>query len=100
MAIFNTSRGRGSQQRIGLDGAVLWRPLQTARQPDPPLGNPEQKAKYLPKLISGEPVSFAMSETGAGSGVVLMNLKTDEVAGGYRSTAPSSGSQIRHMKTL
>src|SRR3546814_8058580 len=34
-------------------------------------GNPEQKAKYLPGLISGEHVgSLAMSETGAGSDVV------------------------------
>jgi isovaleryl-CoA dehydrogenase len=44
---------------------VLWRALQPVRQPDPPLGQPEQKAKYLPKLISGEHVgSLAMSEAG------------------------------------
>jgi isovaleryl-CoA dehydrogenase len=37
-------------------------------------GNPEQKAKYLPKLVSGEHVgSLAMSEAGAGSDVVSMN---------------------------
>jgi isovaleryl-CoA dehydrogenase len=48
-------------------------------------GNPEQKAKYLPKLISGEHVgSLAMSEAGAGSDVVAMKLKADKVAGGYR----------------
>ena len=47
--------------------------------------NPEQKAKYLPKLISGEHVgSLAMSEAGAGSDVVSMKLKADKVAGGYR----------------
>jgi len=44
----------------------------------------EQKAKYLPKLISGEHVgSLAMSEAGAGSDVVSMKLKADKVDGGY-----------------
>jgi len=47
-------------------------------------GNPEQKAKYLPKLVSGEHVgSLAMSEVGAGSDVVSMKLRADEVQGGY-----------------
>jgi isovaleryl-CoA dehydrogenase len=47
--------------------------------------NPEQKAKYLPKLISGEHIgSLAMSEAGAGSDVVSMKLKADRVDGGYR----------------
>ena len=46
---------------------------------------PEQKAKYLPKLISGEHVgSLAMSEAGAGSDVVSMKLKAETVDGGYR----------------
>lgn len=46
--------------------------------------NPEQKAKYLPGLISGEHVgSLAMSEVGAGSDVVSMKLKADKVQGGY-----------------
>ncbi|MEM1052099.1 MAG: isovaleryl-CoA dehydrogenase [Pseudomonadota bacterium] len=46
--------------------------------------NPEQKEKYLPKLISGEHVgSLAMSEAGAGSDVVSMKLKADAVQGGY-----------------
>ena len=46
--------------------------------------SPEQKAKYLPKLISGEHVgSLAMSEAGAGSDVVSMKLKADRVQGGY-----------------
>ncbi|UAB78649.1 isovaleryl-CoA dehydrogenase [Erythrobacter sp. SCSIO 43205] len=45
---------------------------------------PEQKAKYLPKLISGEHVgSLAMSEAGAGSDVVSMKLKADAIEGGY-----------------
>ncbi|TCJ39992.1 isovaleryl-CoA dehydrogenase [Parafrankia sp. BMG5.11] len=47
-------------------------------------GNPEQKAKYLPKLISGEHVgSLAMSEASAGSDVVSMKLKAEAVQGGY-----------------
>src|SRR5690606_24304098 len=41
-------------------------------------GNAEQKAKYLPRLISGEHLgSLAMSETGAGSDVVSMKLKAE-----------------------
>ncbi|WP_084580696.1 isovaleryl-CoA dehydrogenase [Sphingomonas azotifigens] len=47
-------------------------------------GNEAQKAKYLPKLISGEHVgSLAMSEAGAGSDVVSMKLKAEKVQGGY-----------------
>ena len=39
-------------------------------------GNAEQKARYLPKLISGEHVgALAMSESGAGSDVVSMRLR-------------------------
>jgi len=46
--------------------------------------SPEQKAKYLPKLVSGEHVgSLAMSESGAGSDVVSMKLKAEQVQGGY-----------------
>ena len=48
-------------------------------------GNPDQKAKYLPKLVSGEHVgSLAMSEAGAGSDVVAMKLRADAVDGGWR----------------
>ena len=47
-------------------------------------GTDEQKAKYLPGLISGEHVgSLAMSEAGAGSDVVSMKLKAEAVQGGY-----------------
>ena len=47
-------------------------------------GNEAQKAKYLPKLVSGEHVgSLAMSEASAGSDVVSMKLKADAVQGGY-----------------
>jgi isovaleryl-CoA dehydrogenase len=41
-------------------------------------GSEAQKAKYLPKLISGEHVgALAMSEPGAGSDVVSMRLRAD-----------------------
>lgn len=47
--------------------------------------SPEQKAKYLPKLISGEHVgSLAMSEANAGSDVVSMKLRAEAVSGGFR----------------
>ena len=47
--------------------------------------NAEQKARYLPGLISGEHVgSLAMSEAGAGSDVVAMKLRADAVDGGWR----------------
>ena len=46
--------------------------------------NPEQKAKYLPKLISGEHVgSLAMSEANAGSDVVSMKLRARKTDRGY-----------------
>jgi isovaleryl-CoA dehydrogenase len=48
-------------------------------------GSPDQKAKYLPKLISGDHVgALAMSESGAGSDVVSMKLKARPADGGYR----------------
>ncbi|GAB4171152.1 MAG: isovaleryl-CoA dehydrogenase [Geothermobacteraceae bacterium] len=47
-------------------------------------GNEDQKARYLPKLISGEHVgALAMSEPGAGSDVVSMRLRADREAGGF-----------------
>jgi len=47
-------------------------------------GSAEQKAKYLPGLISGEHVgSLAMSEPNAGSDVVSMRLKAEGAQGGY-----------------
>jgi isovaleryl-CoA dehydrogenase len=47
-------------------------------------GTPEQKAKYLPKLMSGEHVgSLAMSEPGAGSDVVGMKLRARKQNDGY-----------------
>ena len=47
-------------------------------------GSAAQKAKYLPKLISGEHVgALAMSEPGAGSDVISMKLKAVETGGHY-----------------
>ena len=47
-------------------------------------GNEAQKAKYLPKLISGEHVgALAMSEPGAGSDVISMKLKAEDKGGYY-----------------
>jgi isovaleryl-CoA dehydrogenase len=41
-------------------------------------GSPEQKRRYLPRLISGEHVgSLAMSEVGSGSDVVSMKLRAE-----------------------
>jgi len=71
-------------------------------------GNAEQKAKYLPKLISGEHVgSLAMSEAGAGSDVVSMKLRADKVEGGWRlngtkfwiTNAPYAATLVVYAKT-
>ena len=48
-------------------------------------GTPEQKAKYLPGLVSGEHVgALAMSEAGAGSDVVSMKLRAEKRNDHYR----------------
>jgi len=71
-------------------------------------GTPEQKAQYLPKLISGEHVgSLAMSEAGAGSDVVSMKLRADKVEGGWRlngtkfwiTNAPYADTLVVYAKT-
>ena len=47
-------------------------------------GSAEQKAKYLPGLVSGEHVgALAMSEPGAGSDVVSMKLRAEKRNGYY-----------------
>jgi isovaleryl-CoA dehydrogenase len=47
-------------------------------------GDPEQKKRYLPKLISGAHVgALAMSEAGAGSDVVSMRTRADRRGTGY-----------------
>jgi isovaleryl-CoA dehydrogenase len=71
-------------------------------------GSPEQKAQYLPKLVSGEHVgSLAMSEAGAGSDVVSMKLRADKVEGGFRlngtkfwiTNAPYADTLVVYAKT-
>jgi isovaleryl-CoA dehydrogenase len=47
-------------------------------------GSDAQRARYLPKLLSGEHVgALAMSEPGSGSDVVSMQLRADRRDGGY-----------------
>ncbi len=47
-------------------------------------GTEAQKAKYLPKLVSGEHVgALAMSESGAGSDVISMQLRAQDKGGYY-----------------
>ena len=71
-------------------------------------GNAEQKAKYLPGLMSGEHVgSLAMSEPSAGSDVVSMKLKADAAQGGYLlngnkmwiTNAPEANTLLVYAKT-
>ncbi|MCV0382934.1 MAG: acyl-CoA dehydrogenase family protein [Erythrobacter sp.] len=71
-------------------------------------GNDEQKAKYLPGLVSGEHVgSLAMSEASAGSDVVSMKLRADAVEGGFRlngtkfwiTNAPYADTLVVYAKT-
>ncbi len=48
-------------------------------------GTQEQKEKYLPKLCKGEYIgALAMSEPGAGSDVVSMSLKAEDMGDHYR----------------
>jgi isovaleryl-CoA dehydrogenase len=47
-------------------------------------GNAQQKQQYLPKLVSGEHIgALAMSEPGAGSDVVSMQMKAEKTSAGY-----------------
>ncbi len=71
-------------------------------------GTAEQKAKYLPKLISGEHVgSLAMSEPGAGSDVVSMKLKAEKRNDGFMlngnkmwiTNGPDANTLIVYAKT-
>lgn len=71
-------------------------------------GNAEQKAKYLPGLISGEHVgSLAMSEVSAGSDVVSMKLRATKVEGGWKlngtkfwiTNAPYADTLVVYAKT-
>jgi isovaleryl-CoA dehydrogenase len=50
-------------------------------------GNDDQRDRYLPRLVNGEHVgALAMSEPGAGSDVVGMQLRAEKTAGGYALT--------------
>nr|WP_300531837.1 isovaleryl-CoA dehydrogenase [Maricaulis sp.] len=69
---------------------------------------PEQKARYLPKLISGEHVgALAMSEPGAGSDVVSMRLKAEKKGDRYVlngskmwiTNAPAADTLVVYAKT-
>ena len=71
-------------------------------------GNDAQKAKYLPKLVSGEHLgSLAMSEPNAGSDVVSMKLRADSAQGGYLlngnkmwiTNAPTADTLLVYAKT-
>ncbi|MCZ6722480.1 MAG: isovaleryl-CoA dehydrogenase [Gammaproteobacteria bacterium] len=47
-------------------------------------GNEAQKAKYLPELVRGETIgALAMSESGAGSDIMSMQLKAQKTDAGY-----------------
>ncbi len=68
----------------------------------------EQKARFLPKLISGEHVgSLAMSEAGAGSDVVGMKLRADRIGDRYVlngtkfwiTNAPEANTLVVYAKT-
>ena len=71
-------------------------------------GTPEQKRKYLPKLISGEHVgSLAMSEAGSGSDVISMRTRAEKrgdryVLNGTKfwiTNAPSADTLVVYAKT-
>ncbi|WP_297934808.1 isovaleryl-CoA dehydrogenase, partial [uncultured Brevundimonas sp.] len=71
-------------------------------------GTPEQKHKYLPKLISGEHVgSLAMSEAGSGSDVMSMRTRADKKGDRYVlngtkfwiTNAPSADTLVVYAKS-
>ena len=71
-------------------------------------GTPEQKAQFLPDLISGESVgALAMSEAGAGSDVVSMSLRAEKRNDHYRlsgnkywiTNGPDASTLVVYAKT-
>ncbi len=71
-------------------------------------GSPEQKRRYLPKLISGEHVgSLAMSEAGSGSDVISMRTRAEKrgdryVLNGTKfwiTNAPTADTLVVYAKT-
>lgn len=60
----------GAHSSIGMKGVLLF-------------GNPEQKARYLPKLASGEMIAaFCLTESGAGSDAASVRTKASRNADG------------------
>src|ERR1700691_3361705 len=60
----------GAHSSIGMKGILLF-------------GSPEQKARYLPKLASGEMIAaFCLTESGAGSDAASIRTKADKGADG------------------
>lgn len=60
----------GAHSSIGMKGLLLW-------------GNDEQKARYLPRLASGELIAaFCLTESGAGSDAASIRTKADKNADG------------------
>ena len=56
----------GAHSSIGMKGLLLW-------------GSDEQKARYLPKLASGEMIAaFCLTESGAGSDAASIRTKADK----------------------
>jgi isovaleryl-CoA dehydrogenase len=71
-------------------------------------GTPDQKRRYLPKLISGEHVgALAMSEESAGSDVISMRLRAERIGDRYRlngakfwiTNAPHADTLVVYAKT-
>ena len=83
-------RHGGDLARLGRGRPLLRRALQPVRQPAAPERHATRSAtRYLPKLVSGEHVgALAMSEPGAGSDVVSMQLRAEKRGDGYRAQRP------------
>ncbi len=71
-------------------------------------GNDDQKARYLPRLISGEHLgALAMSESGAGSDVISMKLRAEKKGDRYVlngtkmwiTNAPDADTLVVYAKT-
>jgi len=66
----STSLTIGAHSSIGMKGILLF-------------GTPEQRARYLPKLASGEMIAaFCLTEAGAGSDAASIRTKADKNADG------------------
>ena len=62
----STSLTIGAHSSIGMKGVLLW-------------GNPEQKAKYLPRLATGEMIAaFCLTESGVGSDAASVKTRAQK----------------------